>query len=407
MIQKIFIFLTIALGTFPLLPLNFISILIILWTGLALINAYRKRYIQEFSILENRRYFWLIALIVPYIIYLPFADDFEIMGNILQGYLPLLAFSIGFVLNKKTYSNKHIHYLFNTLIISMILTNLKGWISIFEFGLNEAWSGNNFYSPLLRNFFSESTDIHPPYLGLLSVLAAIILLFRILNTSKFLLPNGLGILFLLCSTYVYTARMAMLGFVICAIFLIWRHFTSYKIKTWSVILGVLALLSLWFSPLKERIRESIAQEWVLPHQGQQPNEVNFRYGILYCSGQIIHENFLFGVNPDKVQQSLNNCYSQYTYSSYDDFTKINYNTHNQYIDFTIKFGVLGGLFLIVVLFCYFRNGHLLYQTFVLLIAFTFLTENIIDRQIGMVTYALFNALFIVFSDSYKGFLESE
>lgn len=404
MIQKIFIFLTLALGTFPLLKLNFISILTIVWTGFALINAYQNRYFQTFSFAQNKKYIWLIALLIPYIIYLPFADDFNEIGKMLQRGLPLLVFTFGFVLNKKIFTPKHLHYLFNIFIISTLLTNCKGWIGIFQIGFVQAWHQNDFYNPIFRNIFSEKTGIHLPYLGLISIWAAIILFFRILHSKKHLFINSLGILFLLGSAYIYTARMALLGFFICVIFLIWKSIPTKKIKVWSLILSLFILYALWFSPLKNRIRESITQEWVLPHQEQQPHQVNFRYGILYCTAQVIKDNFLWGVKPDQAQQSLNNCYSHYTYSSYDDFTKIDYNSHNQYLDYTLKFGVFGGLFLIFTLFYYFRNGHLLYQTFILLISFAFLTENILERQIGLTTYAFFNIILVIFADTYKGIL---
>src|SRR5690606_39362988 len=84
---------------------------------------------------------------------------------------------------------------------------------------------------------------------------------------------------------------------------------------------------------------------VLPHKNQLPHEVNYRYGIWHCATKLISNHLFTGVGADKVQEKLNTCYATYTYESYEDFTQVTYNTHNQYFDQLLKFGLVGlGIF---------------------------------------------------------------
>ena len=110
----------------------------------------------------------------------------------------------------------------------------------------------------------------------------------------------------------------------------------------------------------------------------------------------IKQNWIFGVGPANVQKELDNCYSAYTYrNQYDDFNKKTYNTHNQYFDVLLKFGIFGLLFFIVFLFWGINYKSEYYYIFLLLIFFSMLTENILNRQVGIVFFNFFNCLFFV------------
>src|SRR5690606_33730263 len=117
--------------------------------------------------------------------------------------------------------------------------------------------------------------------------------------------------------------------------------------------------SIVISPLKERYFNEIEKEMVLPHKNQLPHEVNYRYGIWHCATKLISNHLFTGVGADKVQEKLNTCYATYTYESYEDFTQVTYNTHNQYFDQLLKFGLVGLGIFIFVLFYFFKDNSIL------------------------------------------------
>lgn len=397
--KKLFSFLTLALGAFPILKLNHFSILMILWFIVAVYlflqtKTYKKAFFSKESVLI---FCGLSFLFWVYLFSFPFASDTKEMGKIIVKSLPIFVFSFGFLIAKSFLTKQTIRRLLNVYLGSTILVNVFGWIQIFRQGFSEVFKNNDFYHPTIRLIFSDTSGIHIPYLGLMSAFAALLLVYRLVYLKEKKILSIVLILFLFISMYVYSARMA-LGIFICG--LIFTLFQSIKSKVvkYSVLIGVsfLAVLIIWFSPIKERYQRSLNTEWILPHEGQQPHEVNYRYGISYCSLEILKDNIWFGVGPSEVQKSLNNCYKSFTYKSYEDFSQVTYNTHNQYMDFLLKYGSVLGVLLILSLFYFIPKSDLIYQIFILTICLSFLTENVLDRQMGVVFFSLFNAIFVFY-----------
>ena len=146
---------------------------------------------------------------------------------------------------------------------------------------------------------------------------------------------------------------------------------------------------------KKRIDEIWNAKLILPNESQKSEEVNFRYGIYHCVSFVLKENWIMGVGPGNVQKKLDNCYAGYTYKNYDDYTKIEYNSHNQYLDIWLKYGIFGLVLFFVFLLWGIKNMNLYYGIFIFIIMAAMLTENIFDRQIGVVFFTFFNTLFFI------------
>lgn len=394
-LTKIFYVTTYALGLFPLLKLNHFSILMMIWLVLAMINAVNNK---TFSTLKKHKYPFVILsfFCLMYVVYLPFTEDFKELGKSIVKSLPFLVFPLGFLLNKEIVTEKLVRSIGTVFIASVIVLNIFGWINVLNFGWNDAWQQNDFYHPVFRELFFRATSLHLPYLGLLSVFGALWLTFKMFSVRKMLLLKLTGIVFILFSVYIYSARMALMCYLIGLLFILWKSIKNRKIKwTLSVVLPLCAIAFIWISPIKERYIKNVEKEFVLPHKEQQPHEVNYRYGIWYCATNLISDHFFTGVGADKVQQRLNDCYGNFTYESYEDFTKVTYNSHNQYLDQMLKFGIVGLLLFLVVLFYYYPHSSVLYQTFIIITAVSLLTENIFDRQTGVVFFSLLNTIFVI------------
>jgi O-antigen ligase len=120
-----------------------------------------------------------------------------------------------------------------------------------------------------------------------------------------------------------------------------------------------------------------------------------RYTINYCSLQTISDSFLLGTNPNTLQSKLNACYDQYGFS---ELSKKNINSHNQYLDYFLKGGVLLFVAFVTLLFTKLRLAYqkqnYLYFSVTLLFCFAFLTENILVRQYGIYCYFLCDILLL-------------
>lgn len=395
-LTRAFVLLTCALAFFPVLKLNHFSMLMMVWFLTALVLGYKN---HSFEILREK---WRTLLIlgffcIMYLIYLPFSTDFKEMSRLIIKSLPFIVFPVGLLLNRFILTRSVIRSFVGIFIATTLFVNALGWVKLVAYGPLKAFADNDFYHPLFRTFFSEAASMHLPYLGLISSFSALCLVYRMLRDKLFSVFSFLVVLFLIMSMYLYSARMALGCFVVGVLFMILKS-TRKTAVVWGTMIGlpVLCLLLFWMSPLKERYFTSINSEWVLPHKGQHPHEVNYRYGIWHCATQLIRENMIKGVGPDKVQKELNSCYSGFTYESYEDFSRVTYNAHNQYLDQFLKFGITGLLLFCFALFYYVRGSSLLYQVFLLLVALSFLTENILDRQMGVVFISLFNSIFVAY-----------
>ncbi len=394
-LAKVFYFSTCALALFPVLKLNHFSILMMIWFVLALINAFKNK---TFPLLKTHKFTFLVLafLCLMYVFYLPFADNFKELGKSITKSLPFLIFPLGFILNKDIVTKKLLQTLGSVYIISVFLLNGLGWVKVFNFGWSNAWQQNDFYHPIFRNLFAEATSLHLPYLGLLTIFAALWLTFKMFFNRKINLLSILIITFLLTSAYIYSARMALACYLIGLLFIVFKSIKKQTVK-WSLLIALPlgALAFFWFSPMKERYLKVVEKDLILPNQNQEPHEVNYRYGIWHCANNLISNHFVLGVGADKVQEKLNNCYNKFTYKSYEDFSKVTYNSHNQYLDQILKFGIFGLILFVMALFYYYPSSSVLYQTFIIVVSISFLTENILDRQIGVVFVSLFNAIFVI------------
>lgn len=120
-----------------------------------------------------------------------------------------------------------------------------------------------------------------------------------------------------------------------------------------------------------------------------------RYTICYCSLQTIFDSFFLGMDPSIIQNKLNTCYDNY---GFYELSKENINSHNQYLDYFLKGGILLFISFIFTLIVKLRHSlkqkNYLYFSITVLFSFAFITENILVRQYGMFIYVFCDVLLL-------------
>ncbi len=118
------------------------------------------------------------------------------------------------------------------------------------------------------------------------------------------------------------------------------------------------------------------------------NTLEHRIYIWKLASSLIKENFLFGIGTGDFQKELNKLYHQYNFKA----AKLkNYNTHNQYLEEFLKFGLIGGLFFIGMIWYLLkisRRKPLFFLT-VLLIAWGSIFESYWFRHHGILFISFF------------------
>lgn len=396
---KIYNYSIILVSIFPLLGLKRTVFAIFIFSILSIFifvteRNYKNFYRQDIkNILVLSSYY--LVLLVSYFV----SSDKLISIKLLEQNSSFIVFPLFLIINKNSIYKSTLIRSLNAFVVSNIAIAIYVWSNIYLYGIAKSFEENTYYNQVLRIFFSKFTGIHLPYLGMLFVFSCLILLNQVLKVKEGLLEKTVktfSLLFLLFSVFTFAARQSLLLFFLISFFLIIFKTKSFQKKIFFFSSIILISVPLFYLPsVKIRINEIKQTKLILPTKGQNSDEVNFRYGIYSCTFKLIEENWLTGVGPENIQKKLNECYLDYTYKSFDDFQHKTYNTHNQFFDFFLKFGILGLLWFIVFIFWGIKNTSEYFYIFISLSVLCMLTENILNRQVGIVYFNFFNSLFFV------------
>ncbi|PIB23382.1 O-antigen ligase family protein [Maribacter sp. 4G9] len=120
-----------------------------------------------------------------------------------------------------------------------------------------------------------------------------------------------------------------------------------------------------------------------------------RIFIWKSSVQLVKKNFLAGVGTGDMRNELN---KQYLEDGQVYLANKNTNTHNQFLDFLVKFGLIGFLLIVISFWFYlysaWTGNNTLYFMFLVFLLMCMLTENILNRQLGISFFFFFNSLFL-------------
>jgi O-antigen ligase len=112
-----------------------------------------------------------------------------------------------------------------------------------------------------------------------------------------------------------------------------------------------------------------------------------------CSLEIIQENFFFGVGTGDVKTEL---IKKYNEKQIVQALADKLNPHSQFLQTFIAIGFPGFILLIFTLISpavyAFKKGNLLFLLFTGIFLFHILVESMLERQAGVVFYALFSVL---------------
>ncbi|WP_159025554.1 O-antigen ligase [Aquimarina sp. Aq78] len=124
-----------------------------------------------------------------------------------------------------------------------------------------------------------------------------------------------------------------------------------------------------------------------------PDSINERVTIWQGWWNVFRESPFFGYGTGDAQQALDQ--GNYLLGN-DFFIFYKYNTHNQYLDILLRYGIAGfSVFLLMLFQSYkiaYQNRNALLLIFLILICIFFLTENILQRQHGIVFFSFFYLL---------------
>ncbi len=385
-----------ALCLFPILPLHWISIvsIVLLASGITVVFA------SKADLFDWRFFFLMASLVILFIPFIPFTDNVNHALRSMSVKLVLLVLGLHFGFNTLKPTASQIEKGFGLFSLAAIAIVFWGWIQLYLLGYVHpvGYAGTDF-TFAYRIALERYTGLHPTYYCAIVYFASFIQLYALLE-QPFLhsWKTWIRVAVVLLGAFaglMAASRATMIAYlliVLIAIVLQVRHHS----KRW-LYLGLTMLLGaslLLLPPIQNRLREMNAQNMSAP-SGKNDNGTNVRAGIVDCSVSLVKQNWLWGVGAGDVQVSLNACLNQFDTQVY---AVHNYNTHNEYINYWLSFGIIGLLVFVAVLgFSFYTaivSGQYLHIYFLVFMSICFLTENYLDRQAGVTFFALMQTLFM-------------
>lgn len=342
---------------------------------------------------ETTRYFWiLMAVFVMSLLGLSYTENIPRGFDMIGRQISFLLFPLFYA----TYRVKNIKILFKVYCLSIfalvLLLEIETLYRFFyksdtfplslDLFLSYRYTGANLTSLI---------EMHNAYFGMYILFANILYfdaLRRAQSTWKLLALLGvicfqsLFLLQMIAKTAIVLNTILVLGSLG---FILFKQ-KKIKLLLFSLIM-ILALGVLSQSYLKlpvERIQERFEEL----SQGEMANRET-RIKLWSSATPIIKENLVLGVGTGDVQDKL---HAQYKVRGITSKS----NIHSQYLDYTLRFGLVGLLLFLVVLATALihaiRTGNYIYFCFTLIIMGCCVTENIFSRQWGITFYACFNYL---------------
>ncbi len=332
-----------------------------------------------------------------------YSTNIELGLKRLETFLPLLAFPLVFSVLKKTLISKVVIVFWRKFFLLGFLFSSALLVVLMFFYVGSL----GFYSELVTYDYSMSyieaymwvSNDHPIYLALIfgvSVILGLEYLFQYTFNKVKLGVILIGIIINLSGVIFLQRKGVILALSLALMYYLWvKTKVSKRIKLvggFILIFGI-SLVAVKYSP---RILEFLDIN-TYSSELNEKNSTSIRLGIYACVFEVVDDVDLWGYGIGDQQQVLNDCYE----STSIFLLKGNYNTHNQFLSFLLGTGWIGLVcFLIamgVILYNGIRFRSDLLVAFWILFCVEMMTENILERQTGVILFS-FIMVFFTFTD---------
>lgn len=321
--------------------------------------------------------------------------------------IPLLFFSYGKI-NKKLVNN-----ILGTFCFAVFLTSLYCVIT----GTIHYTQSGDISSLFFKDLVSPIHQ-HPVYFSVYTFICIVYLLSSInrsVSSKKIFLLLGALIYFSLL-LFLLRSKIVVAVIFIYAVYqlvstLVYRKgslrfIALYHLWLISMILTVLATSN----PFSKEVNLLYVTDWSKMYEtrfnsNDRFGDIGIRLTLEKFGIKILNEShaWIFGVSPGDAQNDVNlKIISSGMFTGYpgtDDHGFINYNLHDQYLQTLLNSGIVGlilllGIFLAAYKKSYENKDTVLFFTLFVFTSF-FLTESVLERQMGIVPFFFFVSILIL------------
>ncbi len=341
---------------------------------------------------KNINILFFSILFVLYLIGVTYSSDINYSLTIIVEKLSLVIFPVAMYLSNIDFKKKLFPILFSFIegcFISSILSVIASGIGYY---FNH--DSSLFFYGNISNY------LHSSYFAMYLSFGLIIIYYFLFNPSSNHHIKKITSLFLLVYFSVYIILLSSKTGLISLLIIHSLAILFFVLRSKSYLKGIAAILLVLISFLvayqsssvvKDRINELVFV--VNSGDTSDGSTTGARVEIWKIAANLISQKPWIGYGTGNVTEVLTRKYEQL---GFRDFANKHLNAHNQFLQTTLAIGLIGGitllLLLVVPIYLSLKTKAVLYLSFLLLVVVNFLTEAMLERQTGVVFYALFNCL---------------
>ena len=347
--------------------------------------------------IKNKFFILFISLFIIHLLGLLYTTNFRYALKDLDIKFPLLIFPfllLGRVLDKKT-----IDFILKGFVIGCLI----GSIGAFSHAIQLYFQTRDISKMLYEGM---QFIMHSSYFALYLSFSIAYLFFKLdaedsLFSKKNLVIFSLMFFFIMVVIFL-NSRAGMIGLGVSFLFFLVYVIVEKRLKLFYFLIAIFFMTSVFVFTTSNQVFnrfKSISKETVLVKANStidkesNINTKDLRIAILTIGFDLFKESPVFGYGTGDIKDVLIEGYKKEGFiKGYDR----KYNSHNQFLQFLLAFGIIGLLVFLLSLiypmfFAFFKKNYL-YVFLILMLCFNFLFESMLETKAGVEFYAFFNAL---------------
>ncbi|GLB48134.1 hypothetical protein Y10_05020 [Neptunitalea sp. Y10] len=404
---------------------KFSTICILIFVAFNLLTFNRLKY-------DRKKLIWWVIVAIPFLLDVLFLWNNDSLGAGLKSAEKRLSFIIfpTFLLGYyKAINFKWFLKLYGYIMVVIVFMAYGAYAYNYPEHVIKYYHGKHLWE--MGYHFANFVGIHAPAFNLHMSFVSISCLYLLFAAGKRLQSKLISGLFLLLSLVIVmyiNTRVAvvitLLGYGVVCFFELFKNKNIYKavkisaLLFSSVILIMVVFVKVFPYSVEKYTKGSFSDmEYVGNLDAVEHPEIRFfnklvtRVSIWKSALELAEDNWIIGYGASDARNELVNYYKE---TDQQFLAKYEFPTHNQYIDFLLKFGVLG--FIGVICFM-FGMGYLGWQmkhpvviSFCLLFFISNLTDDFLIRYDGITFSALWFAIFAnqyFYNTKITGYVEKD
>lgn len=376
-----------VLGSIILIPFNIKPTLIALFLCYTLFLFIKRK--ERISCTALKRAGFISMLFVPFVVSVFYSYNVERAITYLIRILPLLIIPLSFAILQPENKRTIIRSFVPAFVVTNALYILLMLLYILQLGYLRSEHDLYYYYSYITYEFYHIGD-HPIYLSVQFAMA----LFLLIDNNLFnKIQKAVLFLVLFFGLFFLARKGVILSFIIILPIYLGTIIKSKAVLIGSFFVLVTGFIAFMFVP---EIKNRYAELW--SKEGYVKNEVTstgIRLALWENSFELIKESPVFGYGIGDNQELFAR---QMESKGYHILAHKKTNCHNQYLQILLSIGLFGLSFFalsILWLFSFFyKNKVHLGLAVVLLFLMVFIYESFLERQNGVITYALFISLLV-------------